>query len=213
MAKLQNTTAEKIKILIVEDEASIAMDLRGILEESGYLVCDIAYSYFQAMDLVEKEKPDLVFLDIALKGKKSGLDVAREIDANYKIPFIFLTSFSDQVTIEKAVGLKPSGYLVKPFKEKDILPAVALALSNQVTASSKQALSFDRLNAKLSAGLSRQEYKVLELLCQGNTNKAIAELLFLSPNTIKTHLYKIYQKLDTNTRASTISKVMNLMLD
>ncbi|MEL6988939.1 MAG: response regulator, partial [Bacteroidota bacterium] len=104
---------KKKKILIVEDEASIAMDLQSILEESGYDADDVAYSYNQAVNLLASNLPDLALLDIALKGRENGLDVARVIKEKYKIPFVFLTSFSDAETVAQAVDLKPNGYLVK----------------------------------------------------------------------------------------------------
>ena len=73
------------KILIVEDEASIAMDLKDFLEDQGYNVCPVAYSYDQAVNFLADEKPDVVLLDIALKGRESGLDVARVITEKHKI--------------------------------------------------------------------------------------------------------------------------------
>lgn len=197
-------------VLIVEDEASIAMDLQDILESNGYAVCGIAYSYDQAVSLLAAKQPDVVLLDIALKGRETGLDVAKVITEKYSIPFVFLTSFIDSDTVATAVDLKPSSYLVKPFKEKDIVPSIVLALSQRPDKTTSGIPSLDYINSIIDKRLSPQEYKVLNFLCQGCTNKDIASRLFVSPNTVKTHLYKLYQKLNTNSRSLTVSKVMNL---
>jgi len=202
--------SQKNKILIVEDEPAIAQDMRDILEMNGYQVTGTAYSYDKAIEALAAELPDLVFLDIALKGNGSGLDVARVLNERYDIPFIFLTSFSDQETIKEVISLNPYGYLVKPFKEKDISPAVALALSKAAMAKKEIFPSIDHINAEVPKALSPQEYKVLKLIWKGKKNQEIADLLYVSVNTIKTHIVKVYGKLQVNSRASAINKVMSI---
>jgi len=201
---------EKTKILIVEDEVAIAEDLLDILEIAGYKIVGIAYSYDQAIEYLAKEQIDLCFLDVALKGRESGLDVADVINKKYKIPFIFLTSFNEQSVVAEVVSRNPSGYLIKPFKEKDIAPAVALAIANERLLKKDIFPDLDFINERLDKRLSSQEYKVLKLLWQGSKNGEIAELLFVSINTIKTHVSKIYSKLGANSRSSAINKVMNM---
>lgn len=198
------------KILIVEDEPAIAADLGDILEMSQYNVCGIAYSYNQAIEKLAAYRPDLVLLDIALKGSGSGLDVAKVLNLKYNIPFIFITSFADQDTIQEVVKLNPSGYLVKPFKEKDIAPLVELALAQVRKDSTNVFPDISFLNEHLTKTISPQEYKVLNLIWSGNKNKEIAEKLFVSINTVKTHVIKLYQKLEVQSRAEAIHKVINL---
>lgn len=200
----------KGNILIVEDEVAIAQDIRDLLEINGYGVVGIAYTYDQAMEKLASTKPNLVFIDIALQGRGTGLDVADVINRKYNLPFIFLTSFSDQETVNEVVKRNPGGYLIKPFKEKDIAPAVALVLANDKLNKKEVFPSIEMLNSNLIKGLSSQEYKVLKFLWQGNKNAEIGNYLSITTNTIKTHLTNIYNKLNVNSRTAAINKVMNM---
>lgn len=120
----------KLKILIVEDELVIAEDLKEILEELGYEVCGIAISSREALALIDEKSPDLALLDIQIKGGKDGIVLAAEINENYHLPFIMLTSHADIHTINRAKEVNPYGYLVKPFNEKEILAGIELAMAN-----------------------------------------------------------------------------------
>lgn len=120
----------KIKILIVEDELVIAEDLKEILEELGYEVCGIAVSSREALALIDEKSPDLALLDIQIKGGKDGIELAAEINENYHLPFIMLTSHADIHMINRAKEVNPYGYLVKPFNEKEILAGIELAMAN-----------------------------------------------------------------------------------
>ena len=116
------------KILIVEDEPLIAEDLSLILEKEGYIVVGIANDGTTALDMLHSKQPNLALLDIALDSSMSGLDIAKVINEKYQIPFIFITSFSDKYTLDKAKDVYPYGYIVKPFKRKDILANIEIAL-------------------------------------------------------------------------------------
>lgn len=120
----------KLKILIVEDELVIAEDLKEILEELGYEVCGIAISSREALALIDEKSPDLALLDVQIKGGKDGIELAAEINENYHLPFIMLTSHADIHTINRAKAVNPYGYLVKPFNEKEILAGIELAMAN-----------------------------------------------------------------------------------
>ena len=118
------------KILIVEDEFIIAHDLRNILVRLGYEVVGIALSEAKAVPLLERHPPDLVLLDIQLKGDKTGIDVAHLLNDRYQIPFVFVTSFSDEQTIAQVKDTRPFGYVLKPFKQEQIYAAVEIALAH-----------------------------------------------------------------------------------
>lgn len=120
----------KLKILIVEDELVIAEDLKETLEELGYTVCGIAVSSKEALALIEEKSPDLALLDIQIKGGKDGIELAAEINANFRLPFVMLTSHADIQTINRVKEVNPYGYLVKPFNEKEIFAVIELAMSN-----------------------------------------------------------------------------------
>ena len=119
---------DKIKILVVEDEVIIADDLGSILQDFGYTVTDFAVSYTEGVALLAREKPDLVLLDITIRGEKDGVDLAQFINENYRIPFVFLTSHGDKATIERAKATSPYGYLIKPFEADDVFAAIEMAL-------------------------------------------------------------------------------------
>lgn len=117
-------------ILIVEDDPNIAETLRDMLECLGQNVLDMLDAGEDVIPFLKENDPDLILLDIQLKGKKSGLDVAAEIQKLKNIPFIFTTAFADEATIEQAKSYGPYGYIVKPYGMKDIYAAMEIALNN-----------------------------------------------------------------------------------
>jgi two-component system response regulator HydG len=116
----------KKKILIVEDQFIEANNLQMILERAGYTVCTIARSVPVALDIVENEKPDLVLLDIFLQGNLTGIDLARKLREK-NIGFVYLSANSNKKTLDEAKVTHPYGFLVKPFREKDILVMLDIA--------------------------------------------------------------------------------------
>jgi len=118
----------KTRILVVEDESIVAKDIQRTLEKLGYEVPATASSAASAFEKLEEIEPDLVFLDIKLKGDQDGVHIAEHIKDRYDIPVIFLTSFIDQDTIDRAKVTEPYGYLVKPFNEGDLKTTVEMAL-------------------------------------------------------------------------------------
>lgn len=119
---------DQIKILIVEDELLIATNLKLILEDMGYAPMEPVGTKEQALEALQKEKPDLALLDINLQGKQDGITIGQFIRDQIQIPFIFLTSNADKPTILAAKTTLPSAYLIKPFTEDDIYAAIEIAL-------------------------------------------------------------------------------------
>ena len=115
------------KVLIVEDEFSIALDLELYLQELGYEVLGIADHYEQALGMIEAEKPEIILMDIHLKGAKTGIELAKIAHQTYRIPVIFLSALADSITVEDAMETEPFGYLTKPFKEVDLRNTLAIA--------------------------------------------------------------------------------------
>lgn len=120
----------KIKVLVVEDELIIADNICDILEDLGYEVLEPAISYTEALEILEREKPDLALLDIQLAGRRDGIDLAWKIRDDYNIPFIFLTSNADPATVERAKKVRPPAYLLKPFDKNDLFTSIEIALYN-----------------------------------------------------------------------------------
>ena len=118
-----------IKILIVEDEVIVAMDIQSVLEGIGYNVVDIATHDKEVFKSIEHYSPHIILMDINLgKGSKNGIEIASEVKKRYSIPFIFLTAFIDDKTISKAVRTDPVGYLTKPFKRDELKSTITLAI-------------------------------------------------------------------------------------
>ena len=116
----------QIKILIVEDQFIEANHLRIMLQKKGHIVTGIARNFQDAKNLITKEKPDLVLLDIFLSGKKTGIDLAKELQEE-NIPFIYLSANSNEDVLNKAKMTHPHGFLVKPFKEQDLFVSMEIA--------------------------------------------------------------------------------------
>ncbi len=119
---------DKGKILVVEDESIVAKDITKSLKKMGYTVTATVNSGPKAIDEIENLKPDLVLMDIMLKGKVTGIEVAEEIKNRFRIPVIFLTAYADDKTLSKAKITEPYGYIIKPFKEKELNTTIETTL-------------------------------------------------------------------------------------
>lgn len=120
----------KPQILIVEDELIIALDIKEILEEEGYEAIMNIVSVEQAIEAIEKHDPDLVLIDINLKKENDGIEIGEYLLKKDKIPFVYVTSYSDKTTLERVNKTRPYGYIVKPFKPTDLKSTVYIVLNN-----------------------------------------------------------------------------------
>ena len=116
------------RILIVEDEAISVMTLEDSLHEMGYSVVGSAANAEDAIKMVEEFKPDLVLMDIHIQGDMDGIATAELINSRFHIPIIYLTAHSDDKTIERATKTMPYGYLIKPFRMKEMYSTIEIAL-------------------------------------------------------------------------------------
>lgn len=115
-------------ILVVEDESIVAKDIQICLKKLGYEVVGIVASGEDAVEKAKEMEPDLIMMDIMLKGEMSGIDAASIIRKTQDIPVIFLTAYTDRDTVDRAKESEPFGYIIKPFKEIDIQTAIEIAL-------------------------------------------------------------------------------------
>jgi DNA-binding LytR/AlgR family response regulator len=120
----------RLKVLVVEDDPSIAESLSDILDLLGHEVLSVAESGEEAILQLCEEEPQIILLDIQLKGKMDGIEVAKLVKDKYNIPFIFTTAFADPDTIQRAIKEGPFGYIVKPYGIKDITAAIEVAITN-----------------------------------------------------------------------------------
>lgn len=121
-------TKLKAKILVVEDERIIASGIKKDLESMGYVVVDIASSGMEAIEKAGIKQPNLVLMDIVLKGSMDGIDAAHEIINRYDIPIIYLTAYADEEILERAMITEPYGYLIKPFNDSELKANIEMAL-------------------------------------------------------------------------------------
>jgi signal transduction histidine kinase len=117
------------KILVVEDEAIVAEDIASRLENMGYVVADIVASGEAAIAAATESSPNLVLMDIMLRGEMDGVEAAQRIHQAFKIPVIYLTANADETTLQRAKLTEPFGYLLKPFKEKELKATIEIALA------------------------------------------------------------------------------------
>ena len=115
-----------MRILIAEDETIIRLDLRELLEKAGFEVCAEAKDGEEAVELARRERPDLALLDVKMP-RLDGIDAARRILEERPVPIVMVTAYGEDELVSRAVEAGVFGYLVKPFRESDLLPAIATA--------------------------------------------------------------------------------------
>ena len=203
--------SNKKKVLIVEDEGIIAAEIESTLKLLGYHVCGMAFNGDKALDFFKNTSPDIALLDINIKGSLSGIDLAKVIREKYNFPFVFLTSYSDFDTLSQVQETLPYGYIVKPFTDKELRSNVEIALYKFAQEQKGGFPSFEKLNKQLKETLSQREYEILVLLYKGYTYKQIAEEIYLSVNTVKSHQKNLYQKLEINSKSEAIRKIAEMV--
>lgn len=188
----------KIKVLVVEDETLIAMDIKNTIESLGHEVTDTVTNYHDALKSVNKNPPDILFMDINLgKNKKDGIDTVLEIYKSINLPVVYLTAFSDEETIERAAVTYPLNYLAKPYKRDDIKSTLIISMYKL-----KQK-RFENKNGFLHLGhdyyydqLHERLYYKEELIQIGPQEKILLTLLIeargniVSPDTILYNVWK-----------------------
>lgn len=116
------------RVLIVEDEAVVAMHLRHELTKLGHVVAGIATAGEQALKMIEEVFPDIILMDIHIQGEIDGIETAARIPRYLHIPVIFLTAYSEDTTLKRASDTRPYGYLIKPFLDRELHATIKMAL-------------------------------------------------------------------------------------
>lgn len=146
---------EAVRLLIVEDDAVIAADLAALLRDLGYGVCATCATAESALQAIPVHRPDLLLLDINLGQGKDGIQVAERVNAQERLPFIFITGHTDQATLERVKPTRPAGFIIKPFDEDDLRTQIEIALARHagdVDASSQPSDS------------QRQDFRIADVL-------------------------------------------------
>lgn len=120
--------APRPRVLVVEDERIVALDLRCALEDLGYAVVGTARSSDEALRVADERRPDLVLMDIRISGASDGIQTAGMLRARYQLPVVYLTANADAETLERALATEPAGYLVKPYHRNSLRTTIEVAL-------------------------------------------------------------------------------------
>lgn len=128
----------KARIFIVEDEIVIIRGLQQALENLHYAICGFALSGEEALEVVERKKPDLMLVDVFLRGKMNGIELAQQVRSNFDIPVIYITAYSNEEVLQKAKLTDPFGYIVKPFRESQLKVNIELALERHRVEKTRQ---------------------------------------------------------------------------
>lgn len=210
---------KKTKILIVEDESIVALDIKRTLERFDYEVTNTAANSNEAINSVMINKPDLILMDVNLGKSKDGIDTAKEIKVLCDIPIIYLTAFSDEETINRAIETKPVSYLIKPYKQDDLKSNIMLGLyktrvlhekpnnqkfvylgDNYYFLKDKNELYYN----SLSINLGRKEKLLLRMLVDSKGQivrfEDIENIIWgsqiISDSTLRTLIYRLRAKLE-----------------
>ena len=178
---------EQKKILILEDDIIVGIDLQEVLIANGYTI-SLVHNYEQALAEAKKFKPHLAICDINLGKGLTGIDFVKDVYIILpKLEIIYVTAFSNKQMMDDVATTNSLNYIVKPWNEEQIKVSVNLA--------------FDYIEKKydkedLLKGLSLTEYKIIDLISKQKKSKEISELLFISEKTVRNHRYNIIKKLN-----------------
>jgi DNA-binding response OmpR family regulator len=210
---------ETIKILIVEDETIVALDIKGVVKKLGYDVTNCVTNYDDAIKSVIEDEPDIILMDINLKNSLDGIQTVQDIKKIKNIPIIYLTAFYDDETIQRAIETNPVGYLIKPFKKAELKSTILLAIykiekSIKLTIdSSCEPIGLDyyfNRDEKLlyyknnPIRLSDKESLLLSILVEAkgtivpfeNLEFSVWQAETVSPSSLRTLLYRLRGKLE-----------------
>jgi CheY-like chemotaxis protein len=187
---------QKYKILIVEDEILVATDIQESLESLGYSVLNTVDTGLKAIEAVEKELPDLVLMDINLKGEMTGIEAAKTIIQKNDVPIIYLTANADIDTVNKAKVALPYGYIIKPFTDKDLQTNIEIAIFKfgndlKLKMESEQFNTFFDLKDHV-------KNQIIVHGTQGFEKININEVYFIEKNEDNTIIHLAYEEVVTN---------------
>jgi DNA-binding NarL/FixJ family response regulator len=208
-----------IRVVIADDHSLVRQGLRRYLEMAdGIEVVGEASNGGEAVDLVEREKPDIALMDIRMP-EMDGLEAARTISERYpEVGIVMLTAYDDRHFVVEAVRSGARGYVLKARDAEHLTQTVRLvAEGNMVIDPQLVVVLADELNVakhrnRSAESLTEREVEILQLLAFGHTNRDIAEKLFISPDTVKTHLEHIYQKLGASDRTAAVAEALRRRL-
>lgn len=202
-------------ILIVEDESLVALELCRFVRNLGYNPSASVSNAAKAIEVVHSQKIDLVLMDVYIKGNMDGISCAKEIKASKNIPLIYISAFSDDATLERAIETNPTTYLIKPFNTKELEVAIKIALKRSRRSSDNEKIHVGDivLNEDFSYDTTSSELILLgENIHLTNQERKLLKLLINSKNTVVS-IYEIENELwpdkesNENTRRALVARL------
>lgn len=178
-----------IKVLVVEDEVIVAQDIAGRLKKLGYIVTATVASGEEAIEKAIENRPDIVLMDIVLKGEMDGVAAAQQIRTKINVPTVFLTAYADEKTLERAKITNPFGYIIKPFQQQDLRVAIEIALQrHEIETKMQQALKASETAREAFEEKAQRQNQYISMAAHELRNPLTsilisAELLELDRNT------------------------------
>jgi DNA-binding NarL/FixJ family response regulator len=196
---------DRVRVLLVEDELIIAESLKRALIAHGYAVQPIVVSGEAAVLAVMESEPDVVLMDIRLKGDIDGITAADRIRGTRDVPLIYITAYGDDATLDRAKLTRPDGYLMKPVKERELKAVIETALYRhrhwQISPVGQEPAAAP---APAGAKLTPREREVLKMIASGLTSKEIAAALRIGVRTVETHRENLFTKLQLHSSAELV---------
>lgn len=200
------------RVLVVEDDRLVALDLETMLVEFGFSPCATAHSAEEALSEARNSSPDVVLMDIRLEGETDGIEAARQLREKLGLRVVYLTANSDLSTVERAKLTEPYGYLLKPIRPLDLRCCLELALHQarleRAAASepirTRKPTPINDEGTKRIALLSAREVEVLTLVARGHTSKDIARTLQIAKPTVDTYRSRLVEKLGIRSRTDIV---------
>ena len=179
-----------LRVLVIEDEIIIGRAIEQMLESHFDCKIGLALSVEEALAEFDALCPHLVLCDINLNDTLSGIELIKQMQANYHFETIFITAHATKDIIEKAATTSPANYIIKPFDEKQLLAAIKIS---EIKLMASPQIGSSKRNMKDI--LSKAEYNILLLISENRTTPEIADSLYVSPSTVKNHRHNIARKL------------------
>jgi DNA-binding NarL/FixJ family response regulator len=208
-----------IKVAIADDHSLVRQGLRRYLDTAEDLeVVGEAANGEEAISLIDKTSPDIVLLDIRMP-EMDGLEAARKIRERFPgVGVIMLTAYDDRQFVVEAVRAGARGYVLKARDAEHLIQTVRLVaggnmvIDPQLVVALAEELSTVKERDRKAETLTAREIEVLQLLAFGHTNRDIAEKLYISPDTVKTHLEHIFEKLGASDRTAAVAEALRRRL-
>ena len=203
-----------IRVLVADDHPIVRGGIVALLESADDLsVVGEASTGLQAVELALEHEPDIVLMDLQMPALSGAEATARILEQRPGIRVIVLTTYESDSAILQAIDAGASGYLLKAAPAGEILAGIrSVAAGDVALAPSIAAMLVNRVKAPAGPTLSARETEVLALVAQGKSNPAIAQALFVSEATVKTHLLHVFEKLNVSDRTRAVTKAMELGL-